>query len=93
MQTQQEFYICPTCFYVSETHPESHEHEMLHYPGYPAGHQQLKPPVDDTGNLKTEAPSWFATQKLATSATNTRGDWQTTNISDKGEMVEPVMTA
>ena len=90
METQQEFYICPTCFHVSEAHPELHEHEMLHYPGYPAGHLQLKPSVDSDGNLKTRAPGWFTTRMLPPSLTNIQGDWQTTNISNRGEMVEPV---
>ena len=87
METKQEFYICPTCFHVSETQPEGHEHEMLHYPGYPVGHQQLKPSVDSDGNLKTRAPRWFSMQKLPPSSTNMKGDWQTRSISNRGEIV------
>ena len=87
METEQEFYICPTCFHVSEAHPELHEHEMLHYPGYPAGHEQLKPSVDGDGNVKTRAPGWLSTRKLPLSSTNMKGDWQTRSNSSRGEMV------
>jgi hypothetical protein len=35
---------------------------MMHYGGFPANHQQLKPLVDREGNLKTRAPRWFLAQ-------------------------------
>jgi hypothetical protein len=87
MKTEQEFYICPTCFHVSEAHPERHEHEMIHYPGYLAGDQQLKSPVDKDGNLKIRAPRWFSTRKLPPSSMNMKGDRQTRSVSIRGEMV------
>jgi hypothetical protein len=87
METQQEFYICPTCFHVSEAYPELHEHEMLHYSGYAAGDQQLKPTIDEDGNLKTRAPRWFSTPKLPPSSTNMKGDRQTRSVSNRAEMV------
>jgi hypothetical protein len=76
METEQGFYICPTCFFVSEAHPELHKHEMLHYPGYPVGHEQLKPSVDGDGNLKTRAPGWISPRQLSISAANIKGDLQ-----------------
>jgi hypothetical protein len=32
---------------------------MIHYGGFPADDQQLKPLVDAEGHLKTRAPRWF----------------------------------
>ena len=87
METEQEFYICPTCFFVSESHPELHEHEMLHYPGYPAGHEKLKPSVDGDGDLKTRAPGWISTRQSPISATNAKEDWPAKRTSNRGEMV------
>jgi hypothetical protein len=85
METEREFYICPTCFHVSEAHPEWHEHKMLRYPGYPAGHPQLKPPVDDKGNLKARAPRWFLKQKQPIPATIVREDRQTRDSLNQAE--------
>lgn len=62
MQTERGFYICPTCFTAAEVRLEGHGHKMIHYSGFPANHQQLKPLVDGEGNLKTHAPGWFLAQ-------------------------------
>lgn len=67
METEREFFICPTCFHVSEVHPENHQHRMFRFPGFPLGHQQLKPPVDGEGNLLSRAPRWFLRGKLPVS--------------------------
>jgi hypothetical protein len=62
MQTECGFYLCPTCFNAAEVCLECHGHKMIHYTGFPADHQQLKPLVDREGNLKTRAPLWFLAQ-------------------------------
>jgi hypothetical protein len=62
MQTERGFYICPTCFTAAEVRLEGHSHKMIHYSGFPASDQQLKPLVDGEGNLKTHAPGWFLAQ-------------------------------
>ena len=62
MQTERGFYICPTCFRVAEVRLVCHGHRMIHYGGFPANHQQLKPLVDGEGNLKARAPRWFLAQ-------------------------------
>ena len=62
MQTERGFYICPTCFTAAEVRLVCHGHRMMHYGGFPANHQQLKPLVDREGNLKTRAPRWFLAQ-------------------------------
>ena len=50
MQTERGFYICPTCFRAAEVRLECHGHNMIHYRGYPADHQQLKPLEDGEGD-------------------------------------------
>jgi hypothetical protein len=71
MEPTHEFYLCATCFHVTETDPERHEHAMviilmIHYPGYPVGHRQLQPLIDSNGNLKAGTPRWFRQRRETT---------------------------
>lgn len=63
MDWQEEFYLCPHCFRIAETSQIHHQRRMLHYPGFPAGHDSLKPPHDEHGDLTSRAPRWFIEQR------------------------------
>jgi hypothetical protein len=53
------FYLCPTCFYASETPDDSHEHALLRVdPGLP-GDERRKPITDREGLILSPAPYWF----------------------------------
>jgi hypothetical protein len=59
MNTSLTFYLCPTCFYASETSDERHEHALLRVdPGMP-GDERRKPVTDQEGHTLTPAPRWF----------------------------------
>lgn len=59
MNKDCNFYICPTCFRVSEEPAACHEQTMLHCSNLQPGDPRLKPLMDDTGDLKNRAPRWF----------------------------------
>lgn len=63
MDSEREFYLCPSCFDISDAEQEHHRRAMFHYRGFQAGHSQIKPVLDEGGNLRTRAPRWFVEQK------------------------------
>jgi hypothetical protein len=53
------FYLCPTCFYASETPDDAHEHTLLRVdPGAP-GDERRKPVMNRNGLILSPAPYWF----------------------------------
>jgi hypothetical protein len=59
MNTSLVFYLCPTCFYASETVHDNHEHALLRMdPGLP-GDERRKPVMDRGGLILSPAPYWF----------------------------------
>jgi hypothetical protein len=59
MNTSSVFYLCPTCFYASETPDHGHEHILLRVdPGSP-GDERRKPIIDQQGHILSPAPRWF----------------------------------
>ena len=59
MKTSSVFYLCPTCFYASQTPDDSHEHTLLRVdPGLP-GDARRKPVTDRDGLILSAAPFWF----------------------------------
>jgi hypothetical protein len=53
------FYLCPTCFFASDTPDETHEHALLRMdPGLP-GDERRKPVIDRNGQILSPAPRWF----------------------------------
>jgi hypothetical protein len=59
MNTSLVFYLCPTCFYASDTPDDGHEHTLLRVdPGLP-GDQRRKPVTDRDGLILSPAPYWF----------------------------------
>ena len=59
MNTSFIFYLCPTCFYASESPHDGHEHELLRVdPGLP-GDERRKPITDRHGQIRSPAPRWF----------------------------------
>jgi hypothetical protein len=64
MNTSLIFYLCPTCFYASDTPDEAHEHALLRVdPGLP-GDERRKPVTDRDGLILSPAPYWFYEAKL-----------------------------
>ena len=58
MNNSLVFYLCPTCFYASDT-PDGHEHALLRVdPGLP-GDERRKPVMDHDGLILSPAPYWF----------------------------------
>jgi hypothetical protein len=54
------FYLCPTCFYASESPDIDHEHPLLRVdPGLP-GDERRKPVTDHSGRILSAAPRWFS---------------------------------
>jgi len=59
MNTSLVFYLCPNCFYSSETPDDTHEHTLLRVdPGLP-GDERRKPVTDQKGHILSPAPRWF----------------------------------
>lgn len=59
MNASLTFYLCPICFYASETLDQSHEHALLRVdPGLP-GDERRKPVTDQEGHILSPAPRWF----------------------------------
>jgi hypothetical protein len=54
---RRRFYICPTCFDVSEQMIECHGHLMVSC--NTENPEDCKPLMDRNGELKTRAPRWF----------------------------------
>jgi hypothetical protein len=53
------FYLCPTCFYASETPDDGHEHELLRVDPGLLGDVRRKPMTDRNGRILSPAPQWF----------------------------------
>ena len=59
MNVSVVFYLCPTCFYASESSDTEHEHALLRVdPGLP-GDEKRKPVTDRNGRILSAAPRWF----------------------------------
>lgn len=63
MDSEREFYLCSSCFDIAEVRQEHHQRPMIHYRGYQVGDPQIKPVLDEGGNLRTRAPRWFVEKK------------------------------
>jgi hypothetical protein len=59
MNLECDFYICATCFNVSEKPMACHDQLMIHCRNFQPGDPRLKPLIDNDGNLKSRAPRWF----------------------------------
>ena len=59
MNQDCNFYICPTCFNVSEKPTTCHDQAMIHCRNLQPGDPRLKPLIDNEGDLKNRAPRWF----------------------------------
>ncbi len=59
MVSESMKYICPTCFEVSKTQDEHHEHLMVVCDAGELGDEVRKPVTDGKGRLLTRAPRWF----------------------------------
>jgi hypothetical protein len=59
MRQECEFYICSVCFQVSETPGRHHENAMIFCRQLPPGSLELKPLMDESGDLRSRAPRWF----------------------------------
>jgi hypothetical protein len=59
MNTRIPFYLCPTCFAATDTHPERHRHPMVWCDAGEPGSERRKPLTDERGKLQTAAPRWF----------------------------------
>jgi hypothetical protein len=59
MKSSLVFYLCPICFYASESPDDAHEHALLRVdPGLP-GDEKRKPITNRTGQILSAAPRWF----------------------------------
>lgn len=59
MNSSLVFYLCPICFYASESPDDSHEHALLRVdPGFP-GDERGRPITDRDGRILSPAPRWF----------------------------------
>jgi len=59
MEASASFYLCPTCFNISESARECHGRQMIRCdPGTPSD-ERRKPLTDAEGHLKSHAPRWF----------------------------------
>ena len=53
MNQDCNFYICPTCFNVSEKPAVCHDRTMIHCRSLRPGDPRLKPLLDDDGRITT----------------------------------------
>ena len=59
MNSSLAFYLCPICFYASDTPDDTHEHTLLRVdPGLP-GDERRKPITNSSGQIVSPAPRWF----------------------------------
>ena len=59
MNAKMIFYLCPTCFYASESAEPEHEHTLLRvHPALPSD-ERRKPMTDHNGQILSAAPRWF----------------------------------
>ncbi|MDQ4077629.1 MAG: hypothetical protein M3220_15455 [Chloroflexota bacterium] len=59
MNTQGTFYLCPTCFEVTESHAETHQHTMIEVKATAISDQRRQPVTDESGRVLSRAPQWF----------------------------------
>jgi hypothetical protein len=53
------FYICPTCFTVCESNPETHRHPMVRCDAGRPGDERRRPVTGSDGRILSRAPYWF----------------------------------
>lgn len=59
MSSSFVFYLCPSCFYASDSTDNDHEHPLLRVdPGLPVD-ERRKPVTDHQGRILSPAPRWF----------------------------------
>jgi hypothetical protein len=59
MDPDCNFYICMTCFRVSESERSCHGHIMIHCDARGQDVEKRKPLMDNDGDLLGRAPVWF----------------------------------
>jgi hypothetical protein len=59
MNASVVFYLCPNCFYASESPDDGHEHVLLRLDPGPPGDERRKPVTDQHGHILSPAPRWF----------------------------------
>ena len=59
MTTAFLFYLCPTCFNVSEKSVVCHEHRMILCDVETLDDKRRCPVIDTSGRVHTRAPRWF----------------------------------
>ena len=59
MTTVYLFYLCPTCFRVSEESMMCHEHQMIRCDVDTLDNTRRGPVIDTRGHVHTRAPRWF----------------------------------
>jgi hypothetical protein len=59
MTTVILFYLCPTCFDVSEKSIICHDHRMIRCDVDTLDDRRRSPIIDTSGRVYTRAPRWF----------------------------------
>jgi hypothetical protein len=59
MNASVVFYLCPNCFYASESPDDGHEHVLLRMDPGPPGDERRQPVTDQHGHILSPAPRWF----------------------------------
>lgn len=59
MNDHDIFYLCLTCFAVSQTEDECHGQRMIRCDAGRPGDERRKPVLDNRGRMKSRAPRWF----------------------------------
>jgi hypothetical protein len=59
METSTTFYLCPTCFNISESARECHSRQMIRCDAGQPGDERRKPVINGDGRLHSHAPRWF----------------------------------
>lgn len=62
MNENCDFYLCSICFSTNEEPAQCHNLPMVHCGSFQPGDFDLKPLMDEDGNLKSDAPRWFLQQ-------------------------------
>ena len=63
MDPECDFYICVTCFQISESARSCHGQTMIHCDARDQDVEQRKPLMDSNGHLLGRAPVWFIEAK------------------------------
>ncbi|HSL28201.1 MAG TPA: hypothetical protein VK900_03290 [Anaerolineales bacterium] len=59
MNSSLVFYLCPTCFYASDSTDNDHEHPLLRVDPGPPGDERRRPITSRNGRILSPAPRWF----------------------------------